>query len=127
MELLKHYNSFYCNTIDEIRQNRLSVDPLISSIQDNRRGITLLLRPESETKKRVQQFLRTLEEIDPGQYYYTVSDMHVTVMSIISCYNGFTRNQIDEARYVEVIKKSIAEINPFRLVFNGITTSLSCE
>ncbi len=65
-------------------------------------------------------------QLEPQQYYYPASDLHLTVLSLISCYSGFALSQIDTAAYVDLVKEVIADTGPFRLDFQGITASPSC-
>ena len=57
------------------------------------------------------------------QYYYPVSGTHVTVLSVIPCYNGFNRQSFNDEDYKKVVKASIQNIHPFKLHFQGITAS----
>lgn len=126
MNLPEHYDTLYKNSIEKIRSGQYQLDPLIDAAEDNRYGITLLLRPDSQTKQQIQAFLSELNAIDPAQYYYPNSDIHVTVMSIISCYSGFELGQISVPDYVELIQKSIPAHSQIEICFKGITASPSC-
>lgn len=126
MSLQKHYNNLYNNSIKLIETGNYDVDSLLESPSDKRFGITLLARPSEEVKNSIQQFLNDLKTTNPNQYYYQNSDIHMTVMSIISCYDGFELNQINVQEYVQVIKESLNSISNFNIHFKGITTSSSC-
>jgi 2'-5' RNA ligase len=125
MNLADHYNNLYQNSIDEIRTEGCKTDPLIKSPTDNRFGITLLIRPPILVKKRIEIFLNELKNIDNQQYYYPLSDIHITVMSIISCYDGFDLKNISIPNYIRIIEKSIQDVGKFRIKFKGITASTS--
>ena len=101
-------------------------DQLIDSNEDKRLGITLLLRPNSSVNKNIQKALSEIRSVEPDQYYYPDTDLHVTVMSIISCYDGFNLNQIRIDDYVDTIKKSLNGLRRFKIEFKGITASPSC-
>lgn len=70
--------------------------------------------------------LSKLKLLEPHQYFYRDSDLHVTVMSIISCYDGFKLSQIRIEDYIETIKESINGVGPFKIEFRGLTASPSC-
>jgi 2'-5' RNA ligase len=125
MNLADHYDKLYQNSIDEIRNKGCKTDPLIKSPTDNRFGITLLIRPPLPIKKRIEIFLNELKNIDNQQYYYPLSDIHITVMSIISCYDGFDLKNISIPNYIRIIEKSIQRVGKFRIKFKGITASTS--
>ena len=126
MNLKEHYDKLYQDSIKKIQSNSYQVDKLIDSDNDKRFGITLLLRPDNSVKANIQKFLSEIRSIEPNQYFYRDSDLHVTVMSIISCYDGFNLSQIRIEDYVETIKKSIRGMNCFKIEFIGLTASPSC-
>jgi len=126
MNLKEHYTKLYQDSIQKIQSDSYQVDKLIDSNNDKRYGITLLLRPDSSVKTNIQKFLSEIRSIEPNQYYYCDSDLHVTVMSIISCYDGFNLSQIKIDNYVDTIKKSISGLSRFNIEFRGLTASPSC-
>jgi len=126
MELTEHYTTLYKEAVRKISDNTYDIDQLIDSPSDKRLGITLIIRPSSEVKDNILEFLDEMRIIDPNQYYYPKSDIHITVLSIISCYNGFNLSQINVSEYREIIKKSIASMQCFNVEFKGVTASSSC-
>ena len=126
MNLIKeHYDRLYENSIQQIRENNYSIDNQIDSVSDKRFGLTLIIRPDTETKNKIQVFLDKLKEIDPDQYYYPNSDIHITVMSIISCYDDFDVASISILDYVAIIEKSLVDIGKIEINFQGVTASPS--
>ncbi|GGW99959.1 2'-5' RNA ligase family protein [Salegentibacter mishustinae] len=123
MNLTEHYKKLYESSIINIENGDYRTDLLIDSPADRRFGITLLIRPPENVKNRIQLFLDELKQIDPSQYYYPNSDIHITVMSIISCYEGFRLDQISLPDYIDLIKESLSEIDRFEIKFKGITAS----
>ncbi|WP_111306851.1 2'-5' RNA ligase family protein [Confluentibacter sediminis] len=126
MDLKTHYNILYTDSIRKIRNDDYEIDPLINSSSDNRFGITLLIRPPDDIKNNIQKFLNEFKSIDPKQYYYQNSDIHITVMSIISCYDGFELERINISEYIDVISKSLTKNPKINIDFKGITASTSC-
>jgi 2'-5' RNA ligase len=125
MNLESHYKKLYNESINKISSDNYEIDHLIDSNEDNRFGITLLIRPSIEIKERIQKFLNEIKKIEPNQYYYPNSDIHITVMSIISCYDGFDITKIDLAKYIELTEKCLAEKKDLNITFKGITASPS--
>jgi 2'-5' RNA ligase len=125
MDLKQHYTALYNESIEKIVTNTYQIDNQIDSLSDRRLGITLLIRPDSQTKKNIQDFLDELKQIDPDQYYYPSSDIHITVLSIISCYDGFDLETISIPDYVAIIEKSLVGIQDVAINFQGITASPS--
>lgn len=125
MNLVEHYTNLYKDAIQKIEADSYQTDRLMDSV-DNRSGLTLIIRPNIKVKNNIQLFLDDLKAIEPDQYYYRGSDLHVTVLAIISCYIGFDLSQILLADYVALIKKSIAGQKHFEIEFKGVTASPSC-
>jgi 2'-5' RNA ligase len=126
MNLIEHYNTLYNDSVKDIRSDAYKTDFLIDSNSDNRFGLTLLTRPDDTVKNKIQVFLSDLKTIEPNQYYYPNSDIHVTVLSIISCYSGFHSEQIPISDYSALINNSLFNSNSFDVEFRGITASSSC-
>lgn len=126
MGLKAHYEQMYASAIERFRDDSYEIDGSINDPLDERYGITLLIRPSDEVKARITAFLNKIRLNEPEQYFYRESDMHITVMSIISCYAGFKLSQIDVDAYVAVINQCLQEIPPFTIHFTGLTASPSC-
>ncbi|REL24114.1 mutarotase [Rhodohalobacter sp. SW132] len=125
MKLGSHYDTLWNRSIQKFKTGKFIYDPFIESDDDTRYGITLLARPASHVKEKIQAMEETLRKVAPHQYYYPKSDLHVTVLSIISCYPGFTLDQINPSEYCEIIQEAVKSISPFRLTFRGLTASPS--
>ena len=123
MNLQAHYNQLYESAIKKIKSNNYQRDFLIDSPDDRRFGVTLLVRPSENIKNKIQFLLDDLKQIDPIQYYYPSTDIHITIMSIISCYEGFRLDQISTSEYIELISSNLKEIDKFNITFKGITAS----
>jgi len=125
MNLKKHYDTLYKESIEKIITDIYHTDNQIDSPSDDRFGLTLIIRPDIQTKNNIQRFLDELKEIDPDQYYYPNSDIHVTTLSIISCYEGFDLASISIPDYVALVEKSLMDIPDFEINFQGVTASPS--
>ena len=126
MNLEEHYNQLYKASIDKISSDNYEIDGLINSDNDDRFGLSLVIRPSIAIKNEIQKFLNELKGVEPNQYYYPNSDIHVTVISVISCYSGLKLSQINASEYIDLIEKSIGEKQNFTISFKGITASPSC-
>jgi 2'-5' RNA ligase len=126
MSLSEYYDNLYRDSLEKIKSDEYQIDSLIDSPFDKRYGITLLARPNSNVKYEIRKFLNELKIIEPEQYYYPDSDLHITVMSIIPCYNGFQLSNISTEEYIHVIQRSIGGVSRFDIKFKGLTASPSC-
>jgi 2'-5' RNA ligase len=125
MNLTEHYDQLYKKSSAEILAGNYAIDSDIKNESDSRFGVTLLIRPSEEIKANIAVFLNELKEADPTQYYYPDSDIHITVMSIISCSEEFSLDQISPNDYIEKICKSMVEVDRIRIRFRGVTASSS--
>jgi len=125
--LKNHYNKLFLETKQKVLPDNFKVDNLIDYKNDNRYGVTLIIIPSEKVKENIQKFLAELKKVEPNQYYYRDSDIHITVMSIISCYEDFSLNKIMVEDYLEAIKKSLESIKSFSINFQGITASPSAK
>ncbi|MFL9831518.1 2'-5' RNA ligase family protein [Flavobacterium sp. ST-87] len=123
MDLKAHYKKLFDRSVQNILNNKYVLDPEIDSNNDNRYGITLLIRPSEKVKKQIQRFLSALKEVDNSQYYYPNTDIHITVLSIISCQTGFSLNQINTEEYLTVIEENLDSIANLEIHCKGITAS----
>jgi 2'-5' RNA ligase len=126
MNLAEHYNKLYADSIAKIANGEYEIDHLIDSDTDHRFGITLVIRPDTATNNNIQQFLSEVKAIEPDQYYYHNSDIHITLMSIISCYDGFDLKNIHIEDYIQLIQQILSKHKGFKIQFKGLTASPSC-
>ena len=123
VDLLEHYNHLFRESSKDILEGHHFIDYQINSSSDNRFGLTIIVKPNAQIKNNIQGFFNELKTIDSSQYYYPLSDIHLTVISIISCYEGFSLTNISLPQYIKIIKTSIADLKNIVIDFNGITTS----
>jgi 2'-5' RNA ligase len=126
MNLAEHYNKLYADSIAKIANGEYEIDHLIDSDTDHRFGITLVIRPDAATNNNIQQFLSEAKAMEPDQYYYHNSDIHITLMSIISCYDGFDLKNIQIGDYIQLIQQILSKHKGFKIQFKGLTASPSC-
>ena len=120
------YDQLWLESLREIQGQSFAYDPLIDDAHDNRFGITLLIRPDEAVISGIETFMDRIREIEPSHHFYPSSDIHITVMSIISCYKGFSLDRINKQDYIELIASCLEGIKPFDMRFEGITFSPSC-
>lgn len=123
--LTDHYNRMWQDSLAMIQGKGFDFDPLIGSIMDHRYGITLLIRPDRQVRNSIQAFLDEVKRVEPDQYHYPLSDIHVTVMPIISCYEGFRLENIQAGEYIQLLKDCLGDIPVFNIRFWGVTGSPS--
>lgn len=122
-ELEGRYTEMWKNARSQFANGICAVDHIIDNSHDLRRGITLLARPNQEVKNSISYFQQELKKLEPNQYYQPCVDLHLTVLSIISCYGGFELNQINAEDYGAIVGKCTSK--PIAIRFEGITASPS--
>ncbi len=125
ISLQKHYEQMWQRAAPAIKSGNVENDPLIDDPADQRYGITLLIRPDAAVADKIMGFLRQARQLEPHQYFYPSSDLHLTVLSIISCYAGFRLEQVDTAAYAIQVERALQTIVPFNLQLKGLTASPS--
>ena len=126
MNLERHYHQMWTHSSRQFDAGRFEYDALIDNVKDMRRGITLLARPSERVRTAVENLLHDLRTTEPQQYYYPNTDIHLTVLSIISCYEGFSLNLIDPAAYTGLVQEVLHAHSSFKIHFSGLTASPSC-
>jgi 2'-5' RNA ligase len=125
MDLSEHYDQLYKKSTAAILAGNYKLDSQINNSSDSRFGITLLIRPSEKIKAYIQLFLNELKAIEPRQYYYPDADIHITLMAIISCYEGFTLDKISVEDYIKIIQESLINLDEIKIEFRGVTASPS--
>lgn len=126
MNLEQHYQQLRTRSVQQFEAGHFEYDVLLDAPADSRRGITLLARPPLAVREAVEIMLSDFKASEPEQYYYPITDIHLTVLSIISCYEGFSLSVIDPVRYAALVREAISEQKSFKIQFRGITASPSC-
>lgn len=120
------YRKLWEQSLSRFRAGDFEYDPKIDDPGDRRYGLTLLARPDARIQSNVQTLLGQLRELAPDHYYYPSSDLHITVLSIISCQEDFSLDQLELPAYKQLITQAVAELPPFGIRFQGLTASPSC-
>jgi 2'-5' RNA ligase len=126
MDLQQHYEALYQSSIEKFNKDDYHLDKLIDSPTDKRLGLTVRLRLAQEIKAEVSTVGEQIKQVEPRQYFYPESDMHITVLSIISCYSEFKKSQIEVNQYSNLIQRSLSGIPSFSIQLKGLTASPSC-
>jgi hypothetical protein len=97
-------------------------DFLATPEADKRRGVTLLV-PVPELGEKYQELVTRFVSGEPNQYYYPLSDLHVTVFTFISGTADYVPNDEMNRAFREITKDVLAGIKGIRIDFDGIVFS----
>lgn len=123
MDLQAHYDAMRATALHQLAQGKTDLDLLLDSPLDDRRGITLLTRPPAAITDDIADVIADFQRTEPAQYYYPTPDIHLTILSIISCFRGFTLDLIDPQTYREGVGAILNRTRPFTIRFAGFTAS----
>ena len=126
VDLRGHYDLLHQQALREIQVSGFAFDTAIDDPSDTRRGLTLLFRPSEEVLEKMHQFSVDVKSITANHYFYANADIHVTVMPIISCYEGFVLDKIIPEEYSNLIGSCLTGIDSFEVEFRGVFLSRSC-
>ena len=105
------------------------VDHNIHSSADTRRGVTALAYIEKNgalVAKRISEFLIGLKQVIPNQYFYPTDELHLTMLSIISCVDNFTLGDIHTPDYAALFQEALSGLPEFNITFKGVTATPDC-
>ncbi len=123
MDLTAQYDAMRTAALHQLAQGTAELDPHLRAAHDGRRGITLLARPPAAIAEIIGSVLADFQIVEPNQYYYPAADLHFTILSLISCYEGFSLAAIDPAAYRAVVGDVLQRTRPFGLTLAGLTAS----
>ncbi len=128
-EIEKIYAEMWRHAEYKIRHNQHEIDLLIGAQEDDRRGITALSylhQADGNVSRNIMAFLDELSAREPAQYYYPENELHLTVLSIVSCAPGFSLQAVDAVAYQQVFTEAVKSIGPLEIHYRGITASPGC-
>lgn len=120
------YDTMWTRGIQQLAHRQYATDPYIKAPSDNRRGLSLILRPSAAVTERIAHFLQTCHQLEPGQYYYNPEEFHITFLSLISCHESFNPQKIPLGAYVATLDELLKKKPAFSINHQGITVSESC-
>ena len=120
----KLYDQMWHAGIGKVRANQIEPDPFLADRKvDRRRGLTLIARPSAEVRKRVNKLLRDLRRLEPHQYYYVPSDIHLTVLSLFTAMTTPEPFFAEVEQYIAAADAALAAVPAIHIEFAGITAS----
>jgi len=125
----KTYNDMWAIFCSALEKGQCEIDQNIGNKNDTRRGITALAYLESNNKSVVNEidhFLNQVQQIEPEQYYHPINELHLTILSIITCIAGFKLTDINPTEYERIFNQVFNGIGSIEIELKGITASSSC-
>lgn len=126
MELTQLYADIMKRGTDAILLGREQIDDFIDDDTDTRMGLTLVIRPPHEIKERMVSAIKRLEHAEPGQYYYPMTDFHITLFDIITATQGFLYTSEQKENSIALAKVVLAQASSFDIQLKGMLLSEGC-
>jgi 2'-5' RNA ligase len=123
-ELMALYAGINSQGAEAILQHREQIDPILNDLKrDQRLALALLIPIPAEIADNFKLPQEVIRRLEPEQYFYPLSDLHVTVLDLISGRNDFDRTAPLINRSLELIQNAIGDLAPFDIEFRGLIAS----
>ena len=124
MQLTTLYNNINQQGISAIRNHQEQLDSnLRNPDKDMRRGLTLTASLPAHVSRNIMFCLQKLAAIEPTQYFYPPTDLHITIIDLIAASADFSLSAFEEEKYKNVVGKIISQIGPIHWHLAGMITS----
>lgn len=113
-----------------LKRNEYELDPYLSDLEnDTRRGITALAylnQGNCSTVNEIIRFQKEVRELEPEQYYHPSNELHLTILSVISCLPEFALTEIDVNSYIDVFRSALKNAGKIEIRYHGVSASPNC-
>ncbi|MEZ9318313.1 2'-5' RNA ligase family protein [Vibrio lentus] len=113
-----------------LKHNEYELDPYLSDLEnDTRRGITALAylnQGNHSTINEITRFQKEVRELEPEQYYHPSNELHLTILSVISCLPEFALTEIDVNPYIDVFRSALKNAGKIEIRYHGVSASPNC-
>ncbi|PWJ41000.1 hypothetical protein [Sediminitomix flava] len=123
--LLHHkYEEIEENGLNAISVKQEVIDNyLLDPRTDNRKGLSLVVNLDYELLENIYRVLEILKPVMPNQYFYPLSDIHLTVLSVVTVNDDFRYKENLVEEYDKIFCDVIPQIPEFLVNFEGLTIS----
>jgi len=71
--------------------------------------LTVIARPNHEVVKQIGSMLDHLKQIDPDQYYYQNSEIHITILSLFTATEDLEPHFSNFPRYLAAVDTALSK------------------
>jgi 2'-5' RNA ligase len=124
LEISGIYQRLWNEAVSAFECGEHKLDPHLSDkANDRRRGATLICRPSPTVREAVEEYIKRLTEVCPGQHFYRPEELHITVLSIISGTELWEQEMPKLEACRPIIGEVLSRCRPFKIHFRGVTAS----
>lgn len=118
------YDRLWTEAQEWFAAGRVRLDPhLPDRSGDDRRGLSLIIRPDAPATARIMAVVERLREVAPEQHIYRADELHITALSLIGAAPGFDLDAVPLERYRAALSEVFGKTAPFAVHFFGLTAS----
>ncbi|UYZ62089.1 2'-5' RNA ligase family protein [Hymenobacter weizhouensis] len=121
--LRAHYDAIFAQGAQALRTGEAAGDKLLlHPAQDTRLGLTVLL-PLPHLAAALQAVQAEIQATEPALYQYPPTDLHVTVISLLTARPNRRFSPAQWQAYAAVVAAAATETAAFTILFEGLTLS----
>ncbi len=119
------YDRIHASNIGRLRSGSVEVDAFLSSGKpDPRLGLSLVV-PIGGIAEPYRALVRSLSRIEPGQYYYPLDDLHITVFDFLQARADYAKAPALVEAFLDISREALASERGFAVGLRGIVFSAS--
>jgi 2'-5' RNA ligase len=123
-QLQKIYDSLREDAVSYYKSGQVHTDPCLNDkARDNRRGLTVIARIDKSVSDSIRKLIDALKRVVPGQYYYSIEELHCTVLSLFTATEDYTPYFENLKHFISAVDKSLRAQERFSIEFSGVTAS----
>ena len=123
--LQQHYDAMWDSAAGAVARGDVDRDMHLLAGRDERRGLTLIARPDVSLRARFDAVLDRLAGAEQQQYRYPAADMHMTILSLATVTDDLAPALLRLPDYEAAVRDALGGMTAFAIDFRGITISRS--
>ncbi|MEJ5246713.1 MAG: 2'-5' RNA ligase family protein [Caldilinea sp.] len=124
LEIAPIYDALWRQAMAHYAEGRVEIDPYLAEPQNDRRlGVTVIARPSPEVIERLMTFIRRMVEVEPEQYFYRATDLHVTILSLFTATERWEPHFARLSDYLDACAEVLSQAERFTVEFRGVTAA----
>jgi 2'-5' RNA ligase len=125
-ELYPLYEAMWQEGWSKVREGQIAYDALaFKKERDGRRGLSLVARLAPGVVQRTGLFLDAMREVEPEQYYYPPSDIHLTILSLLTAAEHNQEQLAYADDFTAAVEDALSGVSAFQLETIGVTLTAS--